>query len=314
MFNFLKKLNSKVNKLDNFVNEYKENAGEVSMPGYAFMNWGIKLLENGDDKETAIKMLQQSTDMPYANSDSYVNLGIALAREGRYDEALPYFRKAIRLNPENPKAYQMMGSLYSEINENKKAEIAFEKALEYGPKMPQTYLNRAIFYAKINKIKEADADFKTACRLNPSNQKAWFLWGVLSAQAKQYKDAELKFERAVALDPFYAEAYYHLASISFLDKNFKNAVKYAKKSITIDSERTDCYVVLAEAWLNLKNKEKCLQTYESVDNKCKLTARFYYSWGISLQFFKKWKESIEKLNKSLELDSKNYLTDRKSVV
>ena len=50
MFETLKKIFSKINKLNNYVNLYKENAGEVSMPSYAYMNWGVKLLDSGDDK------------------------------------------------------------------------------------------------------------------------------------------------------------------------------------------------------------------------------------------------------------------------
>ena len=80
MFEFLKKLFSKINKLDDYVNLYKENAGEVSMPSYAYMNWGIRLLDAGDEKH-ALQLLEKSVEMPYANSDSYVNLAIVLAKE-----------------------------------------------------------------------------------------------------------------------------------------------------------------------------------------------------------------------------------------
>ena len=51
MLDFIKKLVKKINKLDDFINLYKENAGEVSMPSYAYMNWGIKLLDSGDEKK-----------------------------------------------------------------------------------------------------------------------------------------------------------------------------------------------------------------------------------------------------------------------
>ena len=111
MLDFFKKLFVKINKLDDFVNVYKESAKEVSMPSYAYMNWGIKLLDVGEDKK-AMDMLEKSIEMPYANSESYVNLAIVLAKEEKYDKAIEYLKKAIRMDNENSKAYQVLKSLY----------------------------------------------------------------------------------------------------------------------------------------------------------------------------------------------------------
>ena len=52
MLDFFKKVAAEINKLDDFINLYKENAKEVSMPSYAYMNWGIKLLDSGDEKKS----------------------------------------------------------------------------------------------------------------------------------------------------------------------------------------------------------------------------------------------------------------------
>jgi len=125
MHRFFKDILNKINKLDDYINRYKENAGEVSMPSYAYMNWGVKLLDEGGSEEEALKLLEKSVEMPYANSDSYVNLGIILAKENKFDLALEYLKKATKLDNENSKAYQIIGSVYSELNkfdEAKKAE------------------------------------------------------------------------------------------------------------------------------------------------------------------------------------------------
>ena len=84
------------------------------MPSYAYMNWGIKLLDSGDEKK-ALELLEKSVEMPYANSDSYVNLAIVLAKENKYELALNYLKKATKLDNENAKAYQILGSVYSEM-------------------------------------------------------------------------------------------------------------------------------------------------------------------------------------------------------
>ena len=112
MLDFFKRIAAEINKLDDFINLYKENAKEVSMPSYAYMNWGIKLLDSGDEKK-AMDMLEKSIEMPYANSDSYVNLAIVLAKEEKFDKAIEYLKKATKMDNENSKAYQVLGSVYS---------------------------------------------------------------------------------------------------------------------------------------------------------------------------------------------------------
>lgn len=304
---FIKKIILKINKLDDFINRYKDNAGEVSMPSFAYVNWGMKLLDKGET-DSAIEMFQKSIDMPYTNAEAYINFGVALARTDRYEEALNYFKKATKLDHESAKAYEMLGSVYSELGNSREAENCFTIALRINPRNPQTYINRAIHYAKISKFKESVADFKSACRLNPANAQGWFLWGVLCAQTKDYDEALEKFKRTVSLAPYHNDAYRHLAAITFLNKDYKESVKFAKRAIAINPSNVDSYIALAESWLHLKNEKECFSAYLNAEKKCLTNDKFYYSWGISLQFFKKWAESVEKLNKSLKLNDKEPLT------
>ena len=307
MLDFVKKLFIKINKLDNYVNKYKESAGEVSLPSVAYMNWGIRLLDEGK-KEEAFKLLEKSAQMPYLNSESYVNLGIAYAHADDYNNALSCFKKATKLDRNNARAYQMLGMVYSEIDDFKNAKKAFNISIKLDPRSPQAYLNQGIYHAKINELDNAANDFKKACKLNPMNPHSWFLWGVLCSQRQEFDSAYDKLKKAVAINPFFADAYYHLASIAFIKKNFIEAVNFAKKSIAIDPVRTESYIVLAESWLQLKNESECFSVFQNIDEKVDKNDKFYYSYGAALQYFGKWEEAIEKLTKSYELNSSNHIT------
>jgi Flp pilus assembly protein TadD len=52
--------------------------------------------------------------------------------QGKYDKALPYFRKATDLNPSNATAWKRQGLVLRLLNRNAEAEIAFAKAKELG--------------------------------------------------------------------------------------------------------------------------------------------------------------------------------------
>jgi Flp pilus assembly protein TadD len=59
----------------------------------------------------AIEQFRAATEIEPMNPDAHNNLGAALAREGRFDEAEASFRKAIELAPDHPGARRNLEAL-----------------------------------------------------------------------------------------------------------------------------------------------------------------------------------------------------------
>ena len=79
--------------------------------------------------------------------------------------ALADFSKAIKLNPNNAKAYNNRGNVYSN---NKKYDLAiadFSKAIELNPNNPQAYYNRGVVEFYSGKKDAACKDMKKAANL-----------------------------------------------------------------------------------------------------------------------------------------------------
>ena len=96
--NFLKKLYLLLESVENFnkkINKYKSVTKEPSLPSYAYINWGLFLIEKGRIEE-GIEKLNQSALMNESNPDIYVNLGIIYAQKGDFDTALKNFKKALQ--------------------------------------------------------------------------------------------------------------------------------------------------------------------------------------------------------------------------
>jgi len=72
------------------------------------------------------------------------NLGVALAKLGRQTEAMEAFRTAVRLNPRHAEAYYNIGRLYL-MREGwlQDAAMMFEKAIEIRPFYPNAHVNLA---------------------------------------------------------------------------------------------------------------------------------------------------------------------------
>lgn len=68
--------------------------------------------------------------------------GIRLAQEGKMDEALSAFRRAVKVNPDGYKAYVNIAVAYRKLAMNAEAKEAYQKAIEINPKngTPYKYL------------------------------------------------------------------------------------------------------------------------------------------------------------------------------
>ena len=105
--NFIKKILFRTNKLNALVNRYKNVGKEVGLPSLAYINWGIKLLDEGNSKE-ALKKFETSVSMVYKNPEGYINIGIIKAKNNEFEEAINCFRHAIRIDRMSAKAYALL--------------------------------------------------------------------------------------------------------------------------------------------------------------------------------------------------------------
>jgi len=65
------------------------------------------------------------------------NLGAAHYQKKEYDLALPYYLKAIEINPQNAYFHYNLGAVYQELKQYDKAKAAYEKSLELNPQLNQ---------------------------------------------------------------------------------------------------------------------------------------------------------------------------------
>ena len=142
--NITELLNS-VNNFNNNINKYKEIAKEPALPTYAYINWGMHLVNFGN-KDEGIEKLKQSLIINPNNPEGYVNLGVIYAQNKEFKEALKNFKAAIKADKNNARAWGYIAGVYSGLEEDTLAKTAFERALRLDKTNPYTYLNFGIFY------------------------------------------------------------------------------------------------------------------------------------------------------------------------
>lgn len=70
---------------------------------------------------------------PESSLEFYGNIGNSLVQQGRFDEALNYFHRALEISPKSFQAHQAIGNLLIRQNKLLEAKAEFSKALEINP-------------------------------------------------------------------------------------------------------------------------------------------------------------------------------------
>jgi tetratricopeptide (TPR) repeat protein len=99
------------------------------------------------------------------DSSYFYDSGCKKGAEKNYDAAIADFNKAVKLDPKNKNAYDMMGTMYAYKNDFTAAIQSWDKAIEIDPKFAQAYMNRAMGKKIIGDIDGAIDDLTEANKL-----------------------------------------------------------------------------------------------------------------------------------------------------
>lgn len=183
---------------------------------------------------------------------TYANRGLDFYKEGKFEEAIEQFNKAIEINPEISGLYRGLGGAYLELGDYGKAIENFEKALSMNPNNPNTYNGLGEVYYQIGDYDKAIEYFKEAINIDSNYDKAYIGLGLTYYySSRRYKEAEEKFNEALEIDPNNFRAYTWLG-LMYLDlgKNDISKIEEAKlifeKSLGINQDYWQTYFGLGQ--------------------------------------------------------------------
>lgn len=102
----------------------------------------------------------------------YYNLGIFYYRNSQYEKSIQAFRKVTELTPNNPRAYDILGSIYGNLGETEKAIDEFEKSLSIEPTY-RTLTNVGTLYLREKKYPDAIQSYKLALEHQSTDYRVW---------------------------------------------------------------------------------------------------------------------------------------------
>ena len=170
---------------------------------------GAALLGQGKFQQ-AVNSYNKAIQLKPDLTEAFNNKGSALKALGRLDEAIASFDKAIQLKPDYAKAYTNRGVTLQALGQLDKAMQSYDKAIQLKPDLAEAYSNRGIALKDLWQLEEAIQSYDKAIQLKPDLAEAYCNRAAALKQLGRLDKAMQSYDKAIQLKPDYGEAHSNL--------------------------------------------------------------------------------------------------------
>jgi len=159
----------------------------------------------------SVTLLEHTIRVTPPNPVAHLNLGAALGREGRLEEAVPHYQEAARLEPRLAEAHYDLGVTLARLGRLDEAIAAYEQALAGAPEEPRIHVQLGNAQAARGWQDAAVEHYREAVRLWPDGLQARSNLGLALLNAGDYDGSVHELGEALRLRPDFVPARVNLA-------------------------------------------------------------------------------------------------------
>ena len=175
------------------------------------------------------------------------NLGVALVEDGRADEAIAHFEKALVLRPASAECENNLGDALNRLGRSTEAIPHLETALRLQPRYAEAANNLGVAFMATHRAHEGLACFAEAIRLKPAFDLPHRNLGLATARSGRTAESIPHFARAVALNPAYAEAQLEWATALTILGRYTEAFPHFEAALKLNPASADAHATFARA-------------------------------------------------------------------
>jgi len=222
---------------------------------------------------SAFKLAEElNPENPYYNN----SLAYAYVKAELYDDAIEYYQRAIKINPDSEWTSivcHALGAIYAEIKENyQAAEATFNAGMVLDPNNVDIQLSLGDLFMAQNDIDKAIKTYCDAISIDPLNFMTYAKTGLALWEKDYLEESVVAFHKSIELNPDFEIAQNNLGVV-YLDGygDPKESLQYFKNAVEINPNYTLAYFNLARAYQAIGDKTAAAQYYQMALDLNKIT-------------------------------------------
>ena len=137
--------------------------------------------------------------MDSKTAEEWFNEGYDLYNQGRYEEAIECYNKALEIDPDYGDAWNNKGIVLDDLGRYEEAIECYNKALEIDPDNAYVWNNKGVSLYHLGRYEEAIECYNKALEIDPNYGDAWFNKGNALSKLGRYEEAIECFNRALSI-------------------------------------------------------------------------------------------------------------------
>lgn len=295
------------------VQSLQEKAHRQPLEALLLKQRGAQAMQEGRFEDAAHDFKDALLNDP-ASADAAYNVGVALVRVGRVQEAIKYFRQAVRLRPAylqaqialaetlkkngNPEARQELTKaelLYSIFNPSQMGKPA-------SPDDATSRYNAAVTLLKQGKLVEATLGFQAIIQNNPSFAEAHYALGIVEMRQGDIKSAEEQFYATEKLDSQSPDAYNNLGGLLAEEHRYSGAMRQILEALRLNPRSTLAWINLSHVLIAEGDLDGAVQELQKAVQQVPGNAALYSSLGHAQLRADRDADSLQSFDRALTLN------------
>lgn len=241
--------------------------------------------------------LQQAITIDPKNSNTYRYLGNALESLGRYEEAIDYYDRALKIKDDH-ETWCNKGNILAVLNLDKEAIDCYDRALKIKPDYYEALDKRGDLLRKLRESKQLDRRSKSKRLIEFT---AHLYRGNELKDLGKYEEAILSYDRALEIDPDYHEAWVNRGNALVNLREYEKAIASYDRAIEINPN--DFYVWNSRGY-TLRMLEQYEEAIASFDRAIEINPNNFYAWdyrGYVLVKLEQYENAIASSDRAIEI-------------
>jgi tetratricopeptide (TPR) repeat protein/beta-lactamase regulating signal transducer with metallopeptidase domain len=263
----------------------------------------FKTVMNKSSREENIVLAQNvSPEKSSTGSAEYISQGVSFLKQGKVEDAITQFNRAIDLDPGKAVAYAARGSAYFRLEKLDNAISDYNRAIEINPDLEVAYQGRGSVYYRQGQFDNAISDYTRVIKINPGLVNAYIDRGNIYQEQGRFDEAISDFSKVLEMKPGEAITYYLRGNAYYQKNQFDNAISDYSKVVEFDPKFAVAYQNRGTAYQFKGEYQKAISDYDKAIELMPDNPLSYASRGNAYFMLDRLHNASSDYNKAVELD------------